>query len=52
MSLIISFSKGMEKALNKNFSTSNAISIGFNVKRWDQISNRSGILIDYYDSKK
>jgi phosphohistidine phosphatase len=52
MSLIISFSEGMEKALNKNFSTSNAISIGFNVKRWDQISNRSGILIDYYDSKK
>ena len=52
MSLIISFSEGMEKALNKNFSTSNAISIGFNIKRWDQISNRSGILIDYYDSKK
>ena len=52
MSLIINFSEGMEKVLNKNFSTSNAISIGFNVKRWDQISNRSGILIDYYDSKK
>ena len=51
MSLIINFSEGMEKVLNKNFSTSNAISIGFNVKRWDQISNRSGILIDYYDSK-
>jgi len=52
MSLIINFSEGMEKVLNKNFSTSNAISIGFNIKRWDQISNRSGILIDYYDSKK
>jgi len=23
-----------------------------NIKRWDQISNRIGILIDYYDSKK
>ena len=52
MSLIINFSEGMEKVLNKNFSTSNAISIGFNIKRWDQISNRSGILIDYYDSNK
>ena len=51
MSLIINFAEGMETVLNKNFSTSNAISIGFNVKRWDQISNRSGILIDYYDSK-
>jgi phosphohistidine phosphatase len=51
MSLIINFAEGTETVLNKNFSTSNAISIGFNVKRWDQISNRSGILIDYYDSK-
>ena len=51
MSLIINFAEGMETVLNKNFSTSNAISIGFNVKRWDQISNKSGILIDYYDSK-
>ena len=52
MSLIINFAEGMETVLNKNFSTSNAISIGFNVKRWDQISNKTGILIDYYDSKK
>ena len=36
----------------QNFSTSNAISIGFNIKRWNQISYRTGILIDYYDSKK
>ena len=52
ISLIINFSEGMDKVLNKNFSTSNAISIGFNIKRWDQISYRTGILIDYYDSKK
>ena len=42
----------MDKVLNENFSTSNAISIGLNIKRWDQISYRIGILIDYYNSKK
>jgi len=25
--------------------------IALNVKRWDQISIRSGILVDYFDSK-
>lgn len=52
ISLIMNYAEGMDKVLNKSFSTSNAFSIGLNIKRWDQISNRIGILIDYYDSKK
>ena len=52
ISLIMNYAEGMDKVLNKSFSTSNAFSIGLNIKRWDQISNRTGILIDYYDSKK
>ena len=52
ISLIINYAEGMDKVLNENFSTSNAISIGLNIKRWDQISYRTGILIDYYNSKK
>ena len=48
ISLIMNYAEGMDKS----FSTSNAFSIGLNIKRWDQISNRTGILIDYYDSKK
>ena len=51
MSLIISFSEGMAVDLNKNFSTGQWLE-RLQLKRWDQISNRSGILIDYYDSKK
>ena len=46
------YSEGYDKVLNGNFSTSNAILILLNIKRWDQISPRVGILADYFDSKK
>ena len=43
--------KIIEKVLNNNFSTSNAILILLNIKRWDQISPRVGVLADYFNSK-
>jgi phosphohistidine phosphatase len=46
-----SYAEGLERVLNENFATSNAMIIALNVKRWDQISIRSGILVDYFDSK-
>ena len=50
--LVSSYAEGYDKVLNSNFSTSNAILILLNIKRWDQISPRVGILADYFDSKK
>ena len=44
------YAKGLETVLNKNFSTSSAIVLVLNIKRWDQISERIGILSHYYDS--
>jgi len=44
------YSKGLEDVLNKHFSTSSAFVIVMNIKRWDQISERIGILSHYYDS--
>tara|TARA_B100000686_G_scaffold63979_1_gene68787 strand:- start:3011 stop:3523 length:513 start_codon:yes stop_codon:yes gene_type:complete len=44
------YAKGLETVLNKHFSTSSAIVLVFNIKRWDQISERIGILSHYYDS--
>ena len=49
--LVSSYAEGYDKVLNGNFSTSNAILILLNIKRWDQISSRVGILADYFDSK-
>lgn len=49
--LVSSYAEGYDKVLNSNFSTSNAILILLNIKRWDQISSRVGILADYFDSK-
>ena len=49
--LVSSYAEGYDKVLNSNFSTSNAILILLNIKRWDQISPRVGILADYFDSK-
>ena len=49
--LVASYAEGCDKVLNSNFSTSNAILILLNIKRWDQIAPRVGILADYFDSK-
>jgi len=49
--LVGSYAEGYDKVLNSNFSTSNAILILLNIKRWDQISPRVGVLADYFDSK-
>jgi phosphohistidine phosphatase len=49
--LVSSYAEGYDKVLNSNLSTSNAILILLNIKRWDQISSRVGILADYFDSK-
>ena len=49
--LVASYAEGCDKVLNSNFSTSNAILIFLNIKRWDQIAPRVGILSDYFDSK-
>ena len=49
--LVSSYAEGYDKVLNSNFSTSNAILFLLNIKRWDQISPRVGILADYFDSK-
>ena len=49
--LVSSYAEGYDKVLNSNFSTSNVILILLNIKRWDQISSRVGILADYFDSK-
>ena len=49
--LVASYAEGYDKVLNSNFSTSNAILIFLNIKRWDQIAPRVGILADYFDSK-
>ena len=46
-----SYSKGLENVLNKHFSTSSVIVIVLNIKRWDQISERIGVVSHYYDSK-
>ena len=51
LTLVSSYAEGYEKVLNNNFSTSNAILILLNIKRWDQISPRVGVLADYYNSK-
>ena len=51
LTLVGSYAEGYEKVLNNNFSTSNAILILLNIKRWDQISPRVGILADYFNSK-
>ena len=44
------YGKGLENVLNKHFSTSSAIIIVLNIKRWDQISERIGVISHYYDS--
>lgn len=49
--LVGSYAEGYDKVLNKSFSTANAILILLNIKRWDQISPRVGILADYFNSK-
>jgi len=46
------YSKGLENSLNVNFSTSSALVLLLNIKRWDQISERIGILSNYYNSLK
>ncbi len=46
------YSKGLENSLNVNFSTSSALILLLNIKRWDQISERIGILSNYYNSLK
>jgi len=51
LTLVGSYAEGYEKVLNNNFSTSNAILILLNIKRWDQISPRVGVLADYFNSK-
>ena len=51
LTLVSSYAEGYEKVLNNNFSTSNAILILLNIKRWDQISPRVGVLADYFNSK-
>lgn len=51
MYLVNSYKEGLDKVFNENFATSNSMIIALNIKRWDQISRRSGILIDYFDSK-
>jgi phosphohistidine phosphatase len=50
--LVSNYAEGFDKVLNSNFSTSNAILILLNIKRWGQISPRVGTLADYFDSKK
>ena len=44
------YSKGLENVLNKHFSTSSVIVLVLNIKRWDQISERIGVVSHYYDS--
>ena len=44
------YGKGLENVLNKHFSTSSAIVLVLNVKRWDQINERAGVISHYYDS--
>ena len=51
-SLVSSYAEGYDKVLNSSFSTSNAILILLNIKRWDQIANRVVILANYFDSKE
>lgn len=50
--LVNSYAEGYDKVLNRSFSTSNAILILLNIKRWDQVSSRVGTLADYFDSKE
>tara|TARA_Y100001934_G_C12377115_1_gene789864 strand:- start:3883 stop:4395 length:513 start_codon:yes stop_codon:yes gene_type:complete len=50
--LVSSYAEGYDKVLNTSFSTSNAILILLNIKRWDQIAPRVGILADYFNSKE
>jgi phosphohistidine phosphatase len=49
--LVGNYAEGYDKVLDSNFSTSSAILVGLNIKRWDQVSPRVGILADYFDSK-
>ena len=44
------YSKGLESVLNKHFSTASVIVLVLNIKRWDQISERIGVVSHYYDS--